>query len=45
MNRQIEEVLSVGKKDWPAMRGVLSRIDLGEPSRSSSAGANTHERR
>src|SRR5713101_2115922 len=42
---KIEEVLAVGKKKRPAMRGVLSRVDLRNQNWSSSTGIDTHQGR
>src|SRR3984957_3776149 len=38
---QIKEMFAVGKKERPAMRGVLGDVELGDGSRSSSIDADT----
>src|ERR1700674_2056242 len=40
---KIEEMLAVGKEKWPAMRSVLSRVDLRDGSWCSSAGTDAHQ--
>src|SRR6202035_3446356 len=38
-------MFSVRQERWPAMRGVLHSINLGDWLRRSAAGANAHQRR
>ena len=45
VKRDIEEMLTVGKEKWPAMRGVQSGVKLRNLNWSAPAGAHAHERR
>src|ERR1700692_1992542 len=45
VNCEIEEMLAVGKEKWPAMRSVLSGVELRDRSWGSSAGTDTHQGR
>src|SRR5579859_189951 len=42
-DRQVNEMLAIGQKKWPAMGGVLSAVEFGDFHRSSAAGADPHQ--